>query len=65
MTTTIEFGKVTDDRWDVVKVTHVFTGRQGFITGGGTSVTTYQRYREFPSTAAADAAIDAMQPDSG
>jgi hypothetical protein len=65
MTTTLEFGKVSDDRWDVVKVTHAFTGREGIISGGGVSVTTYERYRPYTSAPAADAALDAMQPESG
>jgi hypothetical protein len=65
MTTTLEFGRVSDERWDIVKVTHVFTGRQGFISGSGTSVTTYERYRPFASASAADAAFDALQPSSG
>ena len=65
MTTTLEFGKVSDERWDVVKITHAFTGRQGFLSGGGTLVTTYERYRPFATQSAADAALDAMQPDSG
>ncbi len=65
MTTTLEFAKVSDERWDVVKITRAFTGREGFISGGGTSVTTYERYRPFATQSAADAALDAMQPDSG
>jgi hypothetical protein len=65
MTTTLDFGRVSDDRWDVVKVTHVFTGREGFISGSGTSVTTYERYRPFVSASAADAAFDTLEPSSG
>jgi hypothetical protein len=65
MTTTLEFGRVSDDRWDVVKITHAFTGREGFISGSGTSVTTYERYRPFTLQKAADDALDAMQPASG
>jgi hypothetical protein len=65
MTTTLDFGLVTDDRWDVVKVTHQFTGREGFISGAGVSITTYERYRPFASESAADAVLDTMQPASG
>jgi hypothetical protein len=65
MTATIEFGKVTDDRWDIVRITDTFTGREGFISGGGTSVTTYERYRPFATATAADAELDAMQSTSG
>lgn len=65
MTTTLEFGRVDENRWDVVKVTHAFTGREAFITGGGTSVTIYERYRSFATASAADAALDEMQPASG
>jgi hypothetical protein len=65
MTTTIEYGEVTAGRWDVVRVTHAFTGREGFISGGGTSVTTYERYRPFATQTAADAELDAMQSTSG
>ena len=65
MTTTVEFGRVSDERWDVVKITHAFTGRQGIISGAGTSITTYERYRAYPSEPAADAVLDTMQPESG
>jgi hypothetical protein len=65
MTTTLDFGFVTDDRWDVVKITHQFTGREGFISGAGVSITTYERYRPFASEADADAVLDTMQPASG
>lgn len=65
MTTTLDFGRVSEDRWDVVRVTHVFTGREGFISGGGQSVTTYERYRPFPTETDADVVLDAMQPASG
>jgi hypothetical protein len=65
MTTTLEFGRVDDTRWDVVKVTHVFTGREAFISGAGSSVTTYERFREFPNQSAADAALDAAVASSG
>ncbi len=65
MTTTLDFGLVTSDRWDVVKVTHQFTGREGFISGAGVSITTYERYRPFASEAAADAVLDTMEPASG
>jgi hypothetical protein len=65
MTTTIDYGMVTDGRWDVVRVTHAFTGREGFISGGGTSVKKYERCRPFATQNAADAALDAMQSTSG
>jgi hypothetical protein len=65
MTTTLEFGRVSEDRWDIVRVTHVFTGREGIISGSGTSVTTYERYRPFVSATAADAAFDTLEPSSG
>jgi len=65
MTTTIDYGFVTAGRWDVVRLTHAFTGREGFISGGGTSVTTFERYRPFATQSAADAELDAMHPTSG
>jgi hypothetical protein len=65
LTTTLEFGRVSEDRWDVVKITHAFTGKEGLLSGGGASVTTYERYRAFPSESAAEAALDAMEPASG
>jgi hypothetical protein len=65
LTTTIEFARVFEDRWDIVKITDTFTGRQGIISGGGSSVTTYERYRPWPTQSAADAALDAMEPSTG
>jgi hypothetical protein len=65
LSTTLEFGRVSDDRWDVVKITHTFSGKEGLLSGGGTSVTTYERYRAFTSESAAGAALDAMVPSSG
>jgi hypothetical protein len=65
MTTTLEFGRVDESRWDVVKATHVFTGREAFISGAGSSVTTYERFRAFESRSAADAALDETEPASG
>jgi hypothetical protein len=65
MTTTMDFGRVSDDRWDVVRITHTFTGHMGPISGGGASITTYERYHPFPTETAAEAALSTMEASSG
>ncbi len=64
MSTTLAYGRVGADRWDVISVTSSFTGREAFITGGGSSVTTFAHYHPAATAAEADAALDALGPSA-
>ena len=60
MTVTVDFGRTHEERWDVVKISRAFSGREGIISGKGTSISVYERYRGYPSESVALAALDAL-----
>lgn len=55
---TVSFGRSIDERWDIVKIARVFTGREGIISGHGSSTSIYERYRIHANETAAGAVID-------
>ena len=62
MTITIDFGSVVEGRWDIVKITRTFAGREGMMTGSGTTTSVYERYQTHASTADALKALSAIVP---
>ena len=62
MTITVEFGSVYEGRWDVVKITRTFSGREGFMTGSGSTTSVYDRYQIHASPADALKALNAIVP---
>jgi len=62
MNITIDFGRVYEGRWDIVKITRTFAGRQGLMSGTGTSASVYERYQSYASSAEAFKALAAIAP---
>ena len=64
MSVTIDFGRAYEGCWDIVKITRTFAGRQGLLSGSGTTTSVYERYQGHASAAEALKAMASIVPSA-